>query len=110
MEIFGVPIRPAGQPVAGRADQWLVLRHPQPRAGDHLRPAQHHQFRPRRPVHDGCLHRLARLTKFNVNYWVALIAAPLLVGLFGVILERTMLRKLYKLDHLYGLLLTFGLA
>ena len=39
-----------------------------------------------------------------------LIAAPLLVGLFGVILERTMLRKLYKLDHLYGLLLTFGLA
>ncbi|MBK7847134.1 MAG: branched-chain amino acid ABC transporter permease [Zoogloea sp.] len=50
------------------------------------------------------------LTKFNVNYWVALIAAPLLVGLFGVILRRTMLRQLYKLDHLYGLLLTFGLA
>ncbi len=50
------------------------------------------------------------LTKFNINYWVALIAAPLLVGLFGVLLERTMLRKLYKLDHLYGLLLTFGLA
>ncbi|WP_374481928.1 branched-chain amino acid ABC transporter permease [Zoogloea sp.] len=50
------------------------------------------------------------LTKFEVNYWVALIAAPLLVGLLGVILERTMLRKLYKLDHLYGLLLTFGLA
>ncbi|MDD2990823.1 MAG: branched-chain amino acid ABC transporter permease, partial [Zoogloea sp.] len=48
------------------------------------------------------------LTKFNINYWVALIAAPLLVGLFGVLLERTMLRKLYKLDHLYGLLLTFG--
>ncbi|MBS0371111.1 MAG: branched-chain amino acid ABC transporter permease [Proteobacteria bacterium] len=50
------------------------------------------------------------LTKFEVNYWVALIAAPLLVGLLGVLLERTMLRKLYKLDHLYGLLLTFGLA
>lgn len=50
------------------------------------------------------------LTKFQINYWVALIAAPLLVGLLGVILERTMLRKLYKLDHLYGLLLTFGLA
>jgi branched-chain amino acid transport system permease protein len=50
------------------------------------------------------------LTKLNINYWVALIAAPMLVGLFGVILERTMLRKLYKLDHLYGLLLTFGLA
>jgi branched-chain amino acid transport system permease protein len=50
------------------------------------------------------------LTKLNINYWVALIAAPMVVGLFGVILERTMLRKLYKLDHLYGLLLTFGLA
>lgn len=50
------------------------------------------------------------LTKLNINYWVALIAAPVLVGMFGVILERTMLRKLYKLDHLYGLLLTFGLA
>lgn len=50
------------------------------------------------------------LTRFEINYWVALIAAPLLVGVFGVILERTMLRKLYKLDHLYGLLLTFGLA
>lgn len=50
------------------------------------------------------------LTRFEINYWVALVAAPLLVGLFGVILERTMLRKLYKLDHLYGLLLTFGLA
>jgi branched-chain amino acid transport system permease protein len=50
------------------------------------------------------------LTKFGINYWVALILAPVLIGLFGVLLERTMLRKLYKLDHLYGLLLTFGLA
>ncbi len=50
------------------------------------------------------------LTRFEINYWVMLIAAPLLVGLFGVVLERTLLRKLYKLDHLYGLLLTFGLA
>ena len=50
------------------------------------------------------------LTRFEINYWVMLIAAPLLVGAFGVVLERTMLRKLYKLDHLYGLLLTFGLA
>jgi branched-chain amino acid transport system permease protein len=50
------------------------------------------------------------LTKFGINYWVALIISPLLVGAFGVVLERTMLRRLYKLDHLYGLLLTFGLA
>jgi hypothetical protein len=41
---------------------------------------------------------------------VALVLAPLVVGALGVVIERTMLRKLYKLDHLYGLLLTFGLA
>ncbi|OWW20376.1 branched-chain amino acid ABC transporter permease [Noviherbaspirillum denitrificans] len=46
----------------------------------------------------------------QVDYWVMLIASPLLVGLFGVIIERTMLRWLYKLDHLYGLLLTFGIT
>jgi branched-chain amino acid transport system permease protein len=46
----------------------------------------------------------------GIGYWPALILAPLLVGLFGVIIERTMIRHLYKLDHLYGLLLTFGLA
>ncbi|HRD34311.1 MAG TPA: branched-chain amino acid ABC transporter permease [Rhodocyclaceae bacterium] len=50
------------------------------------------------------------LTKFGINYWVALLLAPVLVGAVGVVLERTMLRRLYKLDHLYGLLLTFGLA
>ncbi len=50
------------------------------------------------------------LTKFGVNYWVALLLSPILIGALGVVLERTMLRKLYKLDHLYGLLLTFGLA
>jgi branched-chain amino acid transport system permease protein len=41
---------------------------------------------------------------------VALIGAPLIVGIVGVLIERLMLRRLYKLDHLYGLLLTFGLA
>ena len=46
----------------------------------------------------------------SMNYWFALIIVPLLMGGFGLILERTMLRRLYKLDHLYGLLLTFGLA
>lgn len=50
------------------------------------------------------------LTYFNVGYWTSLILAPMLVGAFGMVLERTMLKKLYKLDHLYGLLLTFGLA
>jgi branched-chain amino acid transport system permease protein len=46
----------------------------------------------------------------GLGYWWALLIAPLAVGLFGIVLERTMLRWLYRLDHLYGLLLTFGLA
>ncbi|WP_431859830.1 branched-chain amino acid ABC transporter permease [Azospirillum sp.] len=46
----------------------------------------------------------------GVGYWLALLLAPVLVGLFGVALEKTMLSRLYKLDHLYGLLLTFGIA
>jgi branched-chain amino acid transport system permease protein len=47
---------------------------------------------------------------FGVNYWVSLALAPLVVGAFGVVVERVLLRPLYKLDHLYGLLLTFGLT
>ena len=46
----------------------------------------------------------------GLGYWPSLIIAPILVGVVGVIIERTMLQWLYKLDHLYGLLLTFGLA
>ncbi len=46
----------------------------------------------------------------GLGYWPALILAPLIVGITGIIIERTMLQWLYKLDHLYGLLLTFGLA
>src|SRR3974390_1570968 len=46
----------------------------------------------------------------GLGYWTALIVAPLLVGVTGVIVERLFLQWLYKLDHLYGLLLTFGLA
>ena len=46
----------------------------------------------------------------GINYWYSLILAPLILGLFGAIIEKTMLRCLYQLDHLYGLLLTFGLA
>ena len=50
------------------------------------------------------------LNYFGISYWWSLLLAPLVVGLVGVIIERTMLQWLYKLDHLYGLLLTFGLA
>src|SRR3954452_9890225 len=50
------------------------------------------------------------LNKTGIGYWWALLLAPIAVGIVGVIIERTMLKQLYKLDHLYGLLLTFGLA
>ena len=50
------------------------------------------------------------LTHLGVNYWAALVLCPLVVGATGVLIERLMLKHLYKLDHLYGLLLTFGLA
>ncbi|HSB77857.1 MAG TPA: branched-chain amino acid ABC transporter permease [Candidatus Methylomirabilis sp.] len=46
----------------------------------------------------------------GLGYWWALLLVPIVVGLFGIALERTMLRRLYHLDHLYGLLLTFGLV
>jgi branched-chain amino acid transport system permease protein len=46
----------------------------------------------------------------GVNYWAALVIAPILVGFTGILIERLFLQWLYKLDHLYGLLLTFGLA
>ena len=48
--------------------------------------------------------------KLGIGYWWALLIAPVVVGATGVLIERTMLSRLYKLDHLYGLLLTFGLA
>ncbi|VVE09634.1 ABC transporter permease [Pandoraea horticolens] len=46
----------------------------------------------------------------GLNYWVMLILAPFVVGVIGIVIERTMLRWIYKLDHLYGLLLTFGIT
>ena len=46
----------------------------------------------------------------GIDYWWALLVAPLVVGAFGVVLEKTIISRLYKIDHLYGLLLTFGLA
>ena len=50
------------------------------------------------------------LDQFGLNYWFALLLAPLAVGILGVIIERLFLRHLYRLDPLYGLLLTFGIA
>ena len=50
------------------------------------------------------------LTQFGMNYWASLVVSPLIVGVLGVAIERLLLRHLYQLDHLYSLLLTFGLA
>ncbi len=50
------------------------------------------------------------LEKFGLNFWAALVIAPIVVGALGVLVERTMLKHLYKIDPIYGLLLTFGLA
>ena len=46
----------------------------------------------------------------GIGYFPALILAPLIIGAFGILLERTLIQRMYKLDHLYGLLLTFGMA
>lgn len=46
----------------------------------------------------------------DIPFWIALILSPIVVGLFGVLLEKLMLKRIYHLDHLYGFLLTFGLA
>ena len=58
----------------------------------------------------GAFLALIGLSQFGMSYWVALLAVPAVVALAGVAVERLMLRHLYQLDHLYGLLLTFGLA
>jgi branched-chain amino acid transport system permease protein len=50
------------------------------------------------------------VTSFGLSYWTVLALAPLIVGALGILIERTMLRRLYQLDHLYGLLLTFGIT
>jgi branched-chain amino acid transport system permease protein len=52
----------------------------------------------------GLLHFL------GISYWAALVIAPIVIGAFGIVLEKTLISRLYKLDHLYGLLLTFGVA
>jgi branched-chain amino acid transport system permease protein len=50
------------------------------------------------------------LDQFGINYWLALVLAPLIIGALGVVIERVFLKRLYGLDPLYSLLLTFGLA
>ena len=50
------------------------------------------------------------LENFNIGYWWALLLAPLTVALFGALMERLIIRRMYKVDHVYGLLLTFALA
>ncbi|MGM0984402.1 MAG: branched-chain amino acid ABC transporter permease [Pseudomonadota bacterium] len=58
----------------------------------------------------GAFAALLGLQYLGLNYWVALLVVPLVVGGLGMLIERTLLRRIAHLDHLYGLLLTFGLA
>ncbi|MEO4002157.1 branched-chain amino acid ABC transporter permease [Mesorhizobium sp. CAU 1732] len=58
----------------------------------------------------GALVAWMLLNYLGIGYWWALLLVPLIVGVFGIVLERLMISRLYHLDHLYGLLLTFGLA
>jgi len=58
----------------------------------------------------GALMTWMAMNYLGINYWLMLILAPLVVGIFGVMVERLLLRWIYKLDHLYGLLLTLGLT
>ena len=58
----------------------------------------------------GAFAALLGLQWFGINYWAALLLAPLAIGVLGIVVERLFLRHLYKLDPLYGLLMTFGLA
>ena len=58
----------------------------------------------------GALLTWMAMNYFGINYWLMLVLAPLLVGLFGVLIERLLLRWIYKLDHLYWLLLKLGLT
>ena len=58
----------------------------------------------------GAIFTWMAMTYFNISYWVMLIASPLVVGAFGILIERLLLRWIYKLDHLYGLLLALGLT
>ena len=111
MEIFGIPSQALfGQLLLGliNGSFYAVLS---PRPGDHLRPAQNIiNFAHGAQYMIGAFLAWLGLNWLGINYWAALVLAPLVVGLMAVAIERLMLRHLYKLDHLYGLLLTFGLA
>eukprot|EP01034_Spumella_vulgaris_P000863 gene863-1141_t len=58
----------------------------------------------------GALATWMAMNYLGIGYWWMLVLAPLVVGVFGVVIERLLLRWIYKLDHLYGLLLTLGLT
>ena len=58
----------------------------------------------------GALLTVVMFNTLGVNYWVALFMAPLLVGVFGVLIEYFLLRRIAGQDHIYSLLLTFGVA
>jgi branched-chain amino acid transport system permease protein len=58
----------------------------------------------------GAYTAFVALDTFGISYWAALVLAPLVVGAVGVVIERLLLKHLYKIDPIYGLLLTFGLA
>ncbi len=58
----------------------------------------------------GAFAALFGLQQLGINYWAALVLSPLAIGLLGIVVERLFLRHLYRLDPLYGLLMTFGLA
>ncbi len=58
----------------------------------------------------GAFAALLSLQHLGINYWAALVLSPLLVGLLGIVAERLLLRHIYQLEPLYGLLLTFGMA
>ena len=58
----------------------------------------------------GALLAWVAMEHLGINYWVMLLLSPLIVGVIGVVIERTMLRRVYKLDHIYGLLLTLGIT
>ena len=58
----------------------------------------------------GALITWMAMTYLGIGYWWMLLLAPLVVGVFGIVIERTLLRWIYKLDHLYGLLLTLGIT
>ena len=58
----------------------------------------------------GAIFTWMAMEYFGINYWFMLLLAPIAVGIIGVVIERLLLRWIYKLDHLYGLLLTLGLT